>query len=174
VQSCTDPSLALFGFKSVDDRLADESSRITIKYASTVCQANEIADSLNKHYQARINDPIIEDKEPGGDDKPRLFFPKICDAFIPQAFQVLRQAGASRHLEDASTWSGLPRRNDLGAFLLSYLSSPYSTETPLLVLGHPGSCYGNDPRMGSACAEGQWAFGGGLCPNFGKDCYQPD
>ncbi len=104
-----------------------------------VSQATEIAESLDKHYQARINDPIIEDKETGDADKPRLSFPKVCDAFVPQAFRVLRQEGNSRRLEDESTWSGLPRRNDLGGFLLSYLSSPYSTEAPLLILGHPGS-----------------------------------
>ena len=102
-------------------------------------QATELADSLNKHYRARINDPIIEDKEPSEDGKPRLSFPRVCDAFVPQAFRVLRQHSKLRRLEEESTWSELPRRNDLGAFLLSYLSSPYSTETPLLILGHPGS-----------------------------------
>lgn len=102
-------------------------------------QATELAESLNKHYQARINDPIIEDKEPSEEGKPRLSFPRVCDAFVPQAFRVLRQHSKLKRLEEESTWSELPRRNDLGAFLLSYLSSPYSTETPLLVLGHPGS-----------------------------------
>jgi hypothetical protein len=102
-------------------------------------QATEIADSFNKHYQARINEPIIEDKDVGDEDGPRLTFPKICDAFVPQAFRVLRQPGKSRRLEDEATWSNFPRRCDLGAFLLSYLSSPYSTDTPLLILGHPGS-----------------------------------
>jgi hypothetical protein len=102
-------------------------------------QATEIAESLGRHYQARLNEPIIEDKDTDDDDKPRLSFPKICDAFVPQSFQVTRQIGKSRRLEEESTWSELVRRNDLGAFLLSYLSSPYSTEAPLLVLGHPGS-----------------------------------
>jgi hypothetical protein len=102
-------------------------------------QASELADSLNRHYQARINDPIIDDKESIDEEKPRLSFPRACDAFVPQAFRVLTHGGKSRRLEEESTWSGLPRRNDLGAFLLSYLSSPYSTESPLLVLGHPGS-----------------------------------
>ncbi len=102
-------------------------------------QAIEIAESLNKHYQARVNDPIIEDKDISDEAGPRLSFPKVCDAFVPQSFRVLRQEGISRRLEDESTWSDLPRRNDLGAFLLSYLSSPYSTEAPLLILGHPGS-----------------------------------
>nr|VFJ55470.1 MAG: hypothetical protein BECKFW1821B_GA0114236_102315 [Candidatus Kentron sp. FW]VFJ76112.1 MAG: hypothetical protein BECKFW1821C_GA0114237_10996 [Candidatus Kentron sp. FW] len=102
-------------------------------------QADEIVGSLDKHYQARVNEPIIEDKDIGDEESPRLSFPKVRDAFVPQAFRVLRQTGKSRHLEDESTWRDLPRRNDLGAFFLSYLSSPYSTETPLLILGHPGS-----------------------------------
>lgn len=101
-------------------------------------QAREIAESLKKHYDARIAYPIIEGKEIG-DDEPHLSFPKVRDAFVPQSFRVLRQARRSRPLEDESTWSELPRRNDLSAFLLSYLSSPYSIEAPLLVLGHPGS-----------------------------------
>jgi hypothetical protein len=112
---------------------------LSIPETLRINQATEIAESLNKHYQARINDPIIEDKETVDGDKPRLSFPMVGDAFVPQAFRVLRQAGNSRRLEDESTWNGLPRRNDLGAFLLSYLSSPYSTEAPLLILGHPGS-----------------------------------
>ncbi|TLU84275.1 MAG: ATP-binding protein, partial [Chlorobium sp.] len=102
-------------------------------------QATEIANSFNRYYQARINEPIIEDKDMGAEDAPRLAFPKVRDAFVPQAFRVLRQTGQSRRLEDESSWSNLPRRNDLGAFLLSFISSPYSTDAPLLILGHPGS-----------------------------------
>jgi len=103
-------------------------------------QAAEIAESFNKHYQARINEPIIDDKDIGEENGPRLSFPKICDAFVPQAFRVLRQASSkTRRLEDESIWNEQPRRGDLGAFLLSYLTSPYSTDAPLLILGHPGS-----------------------------------
>ncbi len=103
-------------------------------------QAEDIAQSFEKHYQARINEPIIEAKDIGDDSGPRLSFPKICEAFVPQAFKVLRQdTSRSRRLEDEATWNDLPRRGDLGAFLLSYLTSPYSTDAPLLILGHPGS-----------------------------------
>jgi len=103
-------------------------------------QATEIAESFNKYYQARINEPILDDKDISDENGPRLSFPKICDAFVPQAFRVLRRASSkSRGLEDEATWNELPRRDDLGGFLLSYLTSPYSTETPLLILGHPGS-----------------------------------
>lgn len=121
------------GFEKLHDAV------LSIPETLRIEQATEIAESLNKFYQARINDSIINDEETGGDGKARLSFPKVCDAFIPQAFRVTRQARKFQSLEDESRWSGLPRRNDLGAFLLSYLSSPYSTETPLLILGHPGS-----------------------------------
>jgi ATPase family associated with various cellular activities (AAA) len=104
-----------------------------------ISQATDLVESLKKHYHARIDDPIIEDKEEPEDDKPILSFPKVRDAFIPQSFRVIRQNGKARHLEDEEAWKGLPRRSDLGAFFVNYLSSPYSTESPLLILGHPGS-----------------------------------
>jgi hypothetical protein len=104
-----------------------------------LAQATEIVEGLTKHYQARLNESIIEDKDEPEDGKPRLSFPRICDAFIPQSFRVLRQTPKVSRLEDEGTWKDLERRDDLGAFLLSYLSSPYSAETPLVILGHPGS-----------------------------------
>lgn len=104
-----------------------------------ISQAKELVEGLTKYYKARVNDLIIEDKEDPEAGQPRLSFPRIVEAFIPQAFHVLRQVGKGRQLEHEDTWIGLPRRNDLGAFLVSYLSSPYSTDTPLLILGHPGS-----------------------------------
>jgi len=104
-----------------------------------LARASEIVSGLTKHYDARIADPIIETKEEPNEGKPCLSFPRVCDAFIPQSFLVVRQTTKTRRLEDEETWGNLARRNDLGAFLLSYLSSPYSTQTPLLILGHPGS-----------------------------------
>lgn len=101
-------------------------------------RAQEIAESLENHYEARINEPIIENKEDSPLGQPRLIFPSVREAFIPQSFRVLRYLDKSQHLEEDATWK-LSRRNDLGAFLFSYLSSPHSTETPLIILGHPGS-----------------------------------
>ena len=112
---------------------------LSMPEALDLSQAENIVDGLTLHYRARINEPIIEDKEEIQEDKPRLSFPRVRDAFVPQSFRVLRQAVRARRLEDEATWTELPRRDDLGAFLLSYLSSPYSTEAPLLILGHPGS-----------------------------------
>ncbi len=102
-------------------------------------EAFEIVDALALHYEARINETIIEDEYRPHKDKPSLSFPKVSEAFIPQAYKVLRHTTKERHLENEEIWQPLERRNDLGAFLVSYLSSPYSTEAPLLILGHPGS-----------------------------------
>ena len=43
------------------------------------------------------------------------------------------------HLERDEEWRGLPVADDLGAALMRYLESAYSVESPLLILGHPGS-----------------------------------
>ena len=102
-------------------------------------QADEIIEGLRKHYLARIDEPIIDDRDDRNEDRPKLSFPKIRDAFVPQSFLILRQGMKAIALEEPKTWKDVPRRDDLAAFLLSYLSSPYSTETPLVILGHPGS-----------------------------------
>jgi hypothetical protein len=112
---------------------------LSIPETLKVSQAEEIVDGLTLHYQARIEEPIIEDKEEHAEGQPRLSFPKVSEAFIPQSYKVLRQNVKERRLEDEGTWKDLERRSDLGAFILSYLSSPYSTETPFVILGHPGS-----------------------------------
>ncbi|OYT92151.1 MAG: hypothetical protein CFE43_09580 [Burkholderiales bacterium PBB3] len=104
-----------------------------------ITQAEDLAASLNRHYQARICEPILDNKDDADGEVPRLSFPIVREAFVPQSFHVLRKSGKTGRLEEESTWKGLARRNDLGAFLLSYLTSPYSTEAPLLILGHPGS-----------------------------------
>jgi hypothetical protein len=102
-------------------------------------QAEDITEGLRKHYVARIDDPIVEDPETRDDDRPRLVFPRVRDAFIPQSYRTFRQGSRNQSLENEETWRSLPRREDLGAYILSYFSSPYSTESPLIILGHPGS-----------------------------------
>jgi hypothetical protein len=101
--------------------------------------SEEIVEGLRKHYVARINDPIIDDKSESDEGVTRLVFPRVCDAFVPQSFHAFRMGSKKVALEDPSTWKSLSRRDDLGTFILSYLSSPYSTESPLIILGHPGS-----------------------------------
>lgn len=102
-------------------------------------EAENIVEGLRRHYERMVQAPIIEDEYKPEEGKPALEFPKISQAFVPQSYRVLRQTTRDKHFEKEETWNELTPRHDLGAFLLSYLSSPYSIETPLLILGHPGS-----------------------------------
>jgi hypothetical protein len=118
-------------------RLHDVIAELPARLAKA--DADGIVESLAKHYGARLDDPIIEDNDGQSAEGPRLTFPKVQEAFVPQPFRVVRQMGQALHLEDEDTWTKIDRRDDLGPFLVRYLSSPYSVDAPLLLLGHPGS-----------------------------------
>lgn len=92
---------------------------------------------LENLYIHAIEEPIIKDTF-NEDGKPHLIYPRKSEIFVPQAFKVIRYTGKEQ-LENEITWKSILTRNDLGAFLLSYLSSPYSSTAPLIILGHPGS-----------------------------------
>ncbi|WP_425801736.1 NACHT domain-containing protein [Desulfitobacterium sp. Sab5] len=121
-----------FGFNKLQEIV------LTIPNQFNALEVANVVNGLKRDYENRINDPIIEDYV-HDDGKPALNFPKISEAFIPQSYRVLRYTKQNKHLEREETWENLEAKNDLGFFLVSYLSSPYSIETPLLILGHPGS-----------------------------------
>ena len=103
-------------------------------------QVNEkpkVTGLLEKFYTSQIQLPIIKDRITNAGTIP-LVFPKKSHIFIPQAFRVTKHIQGDP-LADEKRWENKPARDDLGAFLLSYLSSPYSLESPLIILGHPGS-----------------------------------
>ncbi len=54
-------------------------------------EAAKIVDGLQRHYEARMADPIIEDNFEEEEGKVSLCFPKVSEAFIPQDYAVLRQ-----------------------------------------------------------------------------------
>ncbi|MGL1958761.1 MAG: hypothetical protein OCD00_15775 [Colwellia sp.] len=101
-------------------------------------EAKKVVEGLKRCYSARINEAVIDDKEIISGDMPPLAFPKISEAFIPQSYRVLKQNSKDMHLEKEETWERLDKKHNLSAFITSFLSSPYSIETPLLILGHPG------------------------------------
>lgn len=88
-------------------------------------------------YADDIEQPIIDDRY--DDDGPVLAYPTKAESYVPQAYRVIRYTSAAQHLEREDAWSQHPVLDDLGPFLLRHLESPYSVQTPLLVLGHPGS-----------------------------------
>jgi len=74
---------------------------LNIPQTLKISQADEIVEGLTLHYKARVNEPIIEDKEEYQEDQPRLSFPKVNEAFIPQSYKVLRQTLKERRLEES-------------------------------------------------------------------------
>lgn len=100
--------------------------------------ANSVIAELGKLYASAIEEPIIKDTSIDVDGNAILTYPKKSEIFIPQAYKVIRYSGKEQ-LENEITWKHQLTRNDLAGFLLSYLSSPYSCLSPLIILGHPGS-----------------------------------
>ncbi|WP_329109032.1 hypothetical protein OG792_10175 [Micromonospora sp. NBC_01699] len=90
-------------------------------------------------YAARIEEPIIKDDYDDPDGGPALAYPSKAEAFVPQAYRTVRYASRQLNLEDERVWNAASRQEDLAGFVVRYLSSPYSTEAPLLVLGQAGS-----------------------------------
>jgi hypothetical protein len=93
---------------------------------------------LKRKYDNMVETPVVTDPSSEGGSNSSLTFPRKCDIFVPQACRILRYSGEER-LESETTWDNAAIQEDLGMFLLSYLLSPYSSETPLIILGHPGS-----------------------------------
>jgi NACHT N-terminal Helical domain 7/AAA domain len=102
--------------------------------------ATELLEGLDKAYRKSLEKPLISPAEGFVSGvSPHLSFPSVCEAFIPQAFQVILQSEPTQKLGAPETWTEIPRRQDLNAFLLTHLTSPHSLELPLLILGEPGS-----------------------------------
>lgn len=101
--------------------------------------AQNVIDGLKNHYRSAINETIVEDKEISYEGKLSLKFPKLSEAFIPQAYRVLRYDSSEIRLEQETTWSSLKTNNNISTFILRFLNSPTSIDHPLLILGHPGS-----------------------------------
>ncbi|MEM7392436.1 MAG: ATP-binding protein, partial [Verrucomicrobiota bacterium] len=94
---------------------------------------------LRSHYAGSLTEPVITKDWPAKKGEAALKFPTIETCFIPQSFQVVQTGSEPGRLEPNDVWEEAEPRNDLNAFVLSMLSSPYSTERPILILGHPGS-----------------------------------
>lgn len=119
------------GFSELAQLIARVPADIDGQRAATVFM------ELERCYLAAIEEPIIKDPSANDSARPTLSYPRKADIFVPQSFKVLRYS-PGQQLEDESAWSTSPARKDLGQFLIAYLSSPYSTMAPLIILGHPG------------------------------------
>ena len=98
-----------------------------------------VAEALHRNHEDRIDEPIIDDHYEVDDGRPRLVYPKKVGSYIPQAYRLARYTAETTHFDREDEWNSQPIHDDLGPFLMRHLESPYSVETPLLILGHPGS-----------------------------------
>jgi hypothetical protein len=102
-------------------------------------KAARAAEALGRRYAADVERPVIDDRYDPPTGGPRLKYPGSAAAYVPQAYRQVRYAVGETHLERDEEWTKLPAANDLGPAITRYLESPYSAESPLLILGHPGS-----------------------------------
>ncbi|WP_158714706.1 XRE family transcriptional regulator [Streptomyces erythrochromogenes] len=64
--------------------------------------------------------------------------PSLAAGYVNPAFRVAGRS-ADWRLSADTWWEGLPLREDIAGFLAAHLLTHQATQTPLLVLGHPGS-----------------------------------
>lgn len=101
--------------------------------------AARAAEALRRRYTADIEQPVIDDRYDPPTGGPRLKYPGNAAAYVPQLYRQVRYAAGETHLERDEEWAELPAADDLGPAITRYVESPYGAESPLLILGHPGS-----------------------------------
>ncbi|MEV6300551.1 hypothetical protein AB0M02_14185 [Actinoplanes sp. NPDC051861] len=97
---------------------------------------SRLPDRLARHCREALNRPIAE-ADPTA-TTVRLTVPKLRDAYVNPACRVAHVTLGDRPAED-SWWAGRVRCEDIQGFLISFLTAPSATESPLLILGQPGS-----------------------------------
>jgi len=101
--------------------------------------AARAAEALRRRYAAETERPVIDDRYDPSVRGPRLGYPGNAAAYVPQAYRQVRYKAGETHLERDEEWASLPVGDDLGPAITRYLESPYGAQSPLLILGHPGS-----------------------------------
>jgi len=111
-------------------------------------ESNEIVEQMRVKYRAEIEKPLITDRENEKEiintvEESKLTFPRVIDAFIPQAYKCLtydlKAFREKKKIEPSSVWDKIPTEEDIASFFMKYLSSPMSIDYPLIIIGHPGS-----------------------------------
>lgn len=90
--------------------------------------------ALARAYAATLGRPILV----SGEASQGLRIPSLAEAYVNPDFRVA-DVETAEQLANEKWWSKHKVRDDLQSFLVGYLTALDSTETPLLVLGQPGS-----------------------------------
>lgn len=92
-------------------------------------------ETLAELYRSEMEEPIMKIEALPDDN---FQFPSIRKAYITPRFRLAVSAESARIWQE-SWWVSQPLRTDLGAFITAYLTSPESSQYPLVILGHPGA-----------------------------------
>ena len=91
-------------------------------------------DALARAHRSTLLKPIA----PAGEMPADLRIPALGEGYIDHRIRVA-EVGPSSEPGRESWWSQVPVRSDACSFFAGYLTSPMAQETPLVVLGQPGS-----------------------------------
>ncbi|MEV7046689.1 hypothetical protein [Amycolatopsis sp. NPDC051061] len=119
------------GLKSIEDALTE-----VVHISSS--NLDGILDGLSTSYKSEVELPVIDDTY-SSIDGVDLKYPRKSEIFVPQAFRAIRYRKEVGQLENESLWQQNEVVEDIGRYILNNLSSPYSIESPLIILGQPGS-----------------------------------
>ena len=127
------------GFDRLSQALAAQPSPFADDPRRSQSDAARAAEALRRSYAADVERPVIDDRYDPPTGRPRLRYPGSAAAYVPQGYRQVRYVAGETHLERDEEWAGIPAADDLGPAITRYLESPYGAESPLLILGHPGS-----------------------------------
>ncbi|WP_436534738.1 NACHT domain-containing protein [Actinoplanes sp. HUAS TT8] len=94
------------------------------------------ARALDLANTGRLRDPVVSTSIPWPD--ARFRFPNVGQLFVPPGFRICVFDSSTRASDD-DWWAGQPLRHRLAERLAAHLLSTDATQTPLLLLGHPGA-----------------------------------
>ncbi len=106
-----------------------------LRETTTDITADTRQTELSAVYRAALDRPLLK----SGDVPEGLRVPTLGEAYVDPCFQVLGSSDRPVVPSIADAWVDVPRRSDLGVFLVGHLTSPRACNAPLLVLGDPGS-----------------------------------
>lgn len=90
--------------------------------------------ALARRYRKNLDRPIVTT----GDAPAGMTIPSLAAAYLSPRYRTAPATRAA-HLDQEPWWQEHPICDDLETFLIGHLTSVTATETPLIVLGQPGS-----------------------------------
>ncbi|MDI6098748.1 hypothetical protein QLQ12_09065 [Actinoplanes sp. NEAU-A12] len=95
---------------------------------------SDVAATLIRAWRTTLDRPILSE----GDVPADLVIPTLVEGYVDPDYRV-RPIDTGSSPAEESWWAEAPERCDLAEFLVSHLTTPAATASPLLVLGLPGA-----------------------------------